>query len=171
MIRTYNPVHRVQVFGELSTIDYGDSPTAPGYIEPTLERIEEFVRPIAEARGNPGSAWVATTRSRWPSCARLRCSVQGPLGLVHLDSHTDLWDTLQRPAPYSHGTMFRRALEEGILDPARVLQGWDARAALLARPTRTIPDEPWGSRRSRGSTCASSPATEASAGASARAAR
>jgi agmatinase len=46
MIRTYNAVQRVQVFGELSSIDYGDSPTAPGYIEDTLHRIEAFVRPL-----------------------------------------------------------------------------------------------------------------------------
>src|SRR5262245_13712727 len=49
MIRTYNPVQRVQVFGELSTIDYGDAHTVPSYIEDTLARIENFVRPIAEA--------------------------------------------------------------------------------------------------------------------------
>src|ERR1700722_5489287 len=49
MIRTYNPVQRVQVFGALSCIDYGDAPTAPGYIEDTLRRIEEFVAPLAAA--------------------------------------------------------------------------------------------------------------------------
>src|SRR4051812_34064970 len=48
MIRTYNPVQKVQVFGELSTIDYGDASTAPGYIEKTLERAEAFVKEIAE---------------------------------------------------------------------------------------------------------------------------
>src|SRR5215212_6711341 len=48
MIRTYNAVQRVQVFGALSTVDYGDCPTVPGYIEDTLARIEAFVRPIAE---------------------------------------------------------------------------------------------------------------------------
>src|SRR5215207_7021832 len=49
MIRTYNPVQKVQVFGELSTIDYGDASTAPGYIEKTLDRAESFVKEIAEA--------------------------------------------------------------------------------------------------------------------------
>src|SRR5262249_57558065 len=56
MIRTYNPVQKVQVFGELSTIDYGDASTAPGYIEKTLERGEAFVKEIAEAGvGGSGS--------------------------------------------------------------------------------------------------------------------
>ena len=66
------------------------------------------------------SGWAATTRSRSPSCARSP-SVHGPLGLLHFDSHTDLWDSYNG-RPYSHGTMFRRAIEEGILDPARTLQ-------------------------------------------------
>src|SRR5919106_5770809 len=49
MIRTYNPVQRVQVFGALSTIDYGDCPTAPGYIEETLARVQDFVSEIGQA--------------------------------------------------------------------------------------------------------------------------
>jgi agmatinase len=53
MIRTYNAVQRVQVFGALSSIDYGDSPTARGYIEDTLSRIESFVRPLAESSAVP----------------------------------------------------------------------------------------------------------------------
>jgi hypothetical protein len=36
MIRIYNPVQKVQVFGALSAVDFGDAPTAPGYIEHTL---------------------------------------------------------------------------------------------------------------------------------------
>src|SRR5262249_30901538 len=53
MIRTYNHALRVQVFGVLSTIDYGDAPTAPGYVEQTLERMEAFVRPVAESGAIP----------------------------------------------------------------------------------------------------------------------
>ena len=52
---------------------------------------------------------------------RALAAVHGPLGLVHMDSHTDLWDTYNG-LPHAHGTMFRRALEEEILDPGRVLQ-------------------------------------------------
>jgi len=119
MIRTYNAVQRVQVFGELSTIDYGDANTVPGYIEDTLARIEEFVRPIVEAGVIP----VGMGGDHSVTLAELRAvaSVHGPLGLLHFDSHTDLWDSYNG-RPYSHGTMFRRAIEEGILDPARTLQ-------------------------------------------------
>jgi agmatinase len=61
MIRTYNAVQKLQVFGALSTIDYGDSPTVPGYIEDKLERITAFVQPIAEAE-IPSSASAAIIR-------------------------------------------------------------------------------------------------------------
>jgi agmatinase len=119
MIRTYNPVLKVQVFGALSVIDYGDAPTAPGYIEETLTRIQAYVEPIARAGvvplGMGGDHSVALAE------LRALATVHGPLGLVHIDSHTDLWDTYNG-LPYAHGTMFRRAIEEGVLDPARVIQ-------------------------------------------------
>jgi agmatinase len=119
MIRTYNPVAKVQVFGVLSTIDYGDAATVPGYIEDTLERIANFVRPLAQA----GVTGVGMGGDHSVTLGELRAlaSVHGPLGLVHLDSHTDLWDSYNG-RPYSHGTMFRRALEEGVVDAARMVQ-------------------------------------------------
>jgi agmatinase len=118
MLRTYNPVQRIQVFGALSTIDYGDAATVPGYVEETLHRIEQFVSEIALA----GVVGVGIGGDHSVTLAELRAlaRVHGPLGLVHLDSHSDLWDSYFG-RPLSHGTMFRRAVEEGILDPARVL--------------------------------------------------
>src|SRR5918912_487749 len=100
MIRTYNAVQRVQVFGALSTIDYGDAHTVPGYVEDTLQRIEAFVRPIAEAGVTP----VGIGGDHSVTLAELRAvaSIHGPLGLLQLDSHTDLWDTYNG-RPYSHG--------------------------------------------------------------------
>jgi agmatinase len=137
MIRTYNPVQEIQVFGSLSTIDYGDSPTAPGYIEATLERAEAFVRGVAEAQvvgiGMGGDHSVALAE------LRAYAAVHGPLGLVHLDAHTDLWDSYN-DLPLSHGTMFRRALEEGILDSARVLQA-GMRGPLYGQDDVEIPRE------------------------------
>jgi agmatinase len=119
MLRTYNPVLHVQVFGALSTIDYGDAPTVPGYVEETLARIERFVGTLAEQR----VVGVGVGGDHSVTLAELRAlaKVHGPLGLVHLDSHTDLWHAYFGK-PLSHGTMFRRALEEGIIDPARVIQ-------------------------------------------------
>src|SRR6476619_2283959 len=77
MIRTYNPVQKVQVFGALSTIDYGDAPTAPGYIEETLARMEQFISPLAEA----GVVGIAMGGDHSVSLAELRAlaRVHGPL--------------------------------------------------------------------------------------------
>jgi agmatinase len=137
MIRTYNPVQRVQVFGRLSTVDYGDAPTVPGYVEDTLARIEAFVRPIAEA----GVVPIGIGGDHSVTLAELRAlaSVHGQLGLLHLDSHTDLWDSYNG-RPYSHGTMFRRAIEEGLIDPARTLQA-GMRGPLYGEDDEGIPDE------------------------------
>ena len=137
MIRTYNAVQRVQVFGELSTIDYGDAHTVPGYVEDTLERIEAFVQPIAAA----GVVPVGMGGDHTVTLAELRAiaSVHGQLGLLHFDSHTDLWDSYNG-RPYSHGTMFRRAIEEGILDPARTLQV-GMRGPLYGADDENIPAE------------------------------
>src|SRR5919106_3400275 len=138
MIRTYNPVQRVQVFGALSTIDYGDAPTAPGYLEETLRRVEAFTRPIAESGAIP----IAIGGDHSITLGELRAlaAVHGPLGLVHLDSHSDLWDTYFDGIRYSHGTMFRRAIEEGVVDPSRMLTA-GMRGPLYGQSDETIPDE------------------------------
>ncbi len=135
MIRTYNAVQKVQVFGALSTIDYGDTPTVPGYIEDTLERIAEFVRPVAQA-GIP-SVGIGGDHSVTLGELRALAAAHGPLGLVHLDSHTDLWESYNG-RPYSHGTMFRRAIEEGLLEPSRVLQA-GMRGPLYGEADEEIP--------------------------------
>jgi agmatinase len=135
MIRTYNHALRVQVFGELSTIDYGDAPTAPGYVEQTLQRMEAFVAPLAESAAVP----VGIGGDHLVTLAELRAlaKVHGRLGLVHLDAHTDLWDTYNG-LPYAHGTMFRRAIEEGVLDPGRIIQ-LGMRGPLYGEDDEAIP--------------------------------
>lgn len=45
----------------------------------------------------------------------------GPVSMVHLDAHTDTWDSYFGGYRYSHGTGFRRAIEEGVLDPKRTI--------------------------------------------------
>lgn len=137
MIRTYNAALGVQVFGNLSVVDYGDAPTVPGYIEDTLERIESFVHPIAEAGVIP----IGMGGDHSVTLAELRAvsRVHGPLGLVHFDSHTDLWDSYNG-RKYSHGTMFRRAIEEGVINPARVIQA-GMHGPLYGEEDIEIPDE------------------------------
>lgn len=135
MIRTYNAVQSVQVFGAVSTIDFGDAPTVPGYVEDTLERIAAFVSPLAEAGVVPFG--IGGDHSVTLAELRALAAVHGPLGLVHLDSHTDLWD-LYNGQPLSHGTMFRRALEEGVVDPSRMIQA-GIRGPLYGEADEDIP--------------------------------
>jgi agmatinase len=135
LIRPYNPVQRVQVFGALSVVDHGDAPTAPGYIEETLKRIEQYVAPIAAA----GVVPLGMGGDHSVTLAELRAvaSVHGPLGIVQLDAHSDLWDRYNG-LPYSHGTVFRRAIEEGIVDPARVTQA-GMRGSLYGEDDEAMP--------------------------------
>lgn len=46
---------------------------------------------------------------------------ESSLGLIHIDAHTDCYDE-EMNSKYSHGTPFRRAIEEGLLDPGRTIQ-------------------------------------------------
>jgi agmatinase len=135
MIRTYHATLGVQVFGAVSCIDFGDAPTAPGYITETLDRIAAFVAPIAQSGALP----VGVGGDHSVTLAELRAlaSVHGPLGMVQFDSHTDLWDRYNG-MPLAHGTMFRRAIEEGVLDPARVVQA-GVRGSLYAAADAQIP--------------------------------
>jgi guanidinopropionase len=47
---------------------------------------------------------------------------KAPVGMIHFDSHTDLFHSYFDGTMYTHGTPFRRACEEGLLDPKRVIQ-------------------------------------------------
>ncbi|HEX5762906.1 MAG TPA: agmatinase [Solirubrobacterales bacterium] len=119
LLRPYNPAQGTQVFGALSLIDGGDAPTVPGYIEDTLARIERFVAPFAAA----GVVPLGMGGDHSVTLAELRAlaATHGPLGLVHLDAHADLWESYN-DRPLSHGTFARRAIEEGLVDASRTVQ-------------------------------------------------
>ena len=119
LLRRYNPSLGVPIFDHLSVIDYGDVPVVPGYIEESYRRIEEGLRPIHDAGVTPvvigGDHSIALPE------LRAAAAVYGPLALVQFDSHPDTWDAYfgQR---YNHGTVFRRAVEEGLLLPEHSIQ-------------------------------------------------
>jgi agmatinase len=119
LLRPYNQARGTRVFGALSCIDHGDAPTVPGYIEHTLARIEAHLEPIARA----GVRTIAMGGDHSVTLAELRAiaAVHGPLGLVQFDAHSDLWDRYNEQ-PLNHGTFARRAIEEGVVDPARSIQ-------------------------------------------------
>jgi agmatinase len=129
LLRRYNPSLDVAIFDHLSVIDYGDVPVVPGYIEESYRRIEQGLEPIHRSGVVPivlgGDHSVALPE------LRAAASVHGPLALVQFDSHPDTWDSYFGER-HTHGTPFRRALEEGLLDTSRSIQV-GMRGSLYAR--------------------------------------
>ena len=100
-------------------VDYGDAPTVPGYHEETLRRIEEFLEPVHAAGVTP--LCLGGDHSMVLAELRAAAAVHGPLALVHLDAHADVWEQYYG-VRYFHGTVFKRAVEEGLVDPAASVQ-------------------------------------------------
>jgi len=117
-LRPYNPVQGAQVFGALSVADLGDVPVTPGNAERTVAQIANALEPIVRS----GTRTLCLGGDHLVVLGELRAhaAVHGPLGLVLLDAHADVWDEYCGER-YYHGSPFRRALEEGLLDPSRSL--------------------------------------------------
>ena len=119
MLRSYNPLLAVDVVERLSLVDYGDVPTVPGSTADSLERsaaaLEEISRAGVTTLGLGGDHTVLLAE------LRALAAVHGPLALVQLDSHHDLWDEYFGQKLF-HGSVVRRAVEEGLIDPARSIQ-------------------------------------------------
>ncbi|CAA9415930.1 Guanidinobutyrase [uncultured Rubrobacteraceae bacterium] len=119
LLRRYNPSLGVVIFDHLSVIDYGDVPVVPGFIEASYEKISEGLEPIHRAGVVPivlgGDHSIALPE------LRAAAAVHGPLALVQFDSHPDTWDSYFGQK-HTHGTPFRRAVEEGLLDTSRAIQ-------------------------------------------------
>ena len=94
-------------------------PVGPGYIEESYRRIAEGLEPIHRAGVVPivlgGDHSIALPE------LRAAAAVHGPLALVQFDSHPDTWD-VYFGEKHTHGTPFRRAVEEGLLRPERSIQ-------------------------------------------------
>src|SRR5438132_1344938 len=113
-LRPFNAYLGVEIFDHLSVVDHGDAPTVPGYHMETLQRVQEYLEPIHRAGVIP--LCLGGDHSIVLAELRAAAAVHGPLALVHLDAHADVWDAYYG-ARYFHGTVFRRAVEEGLVDP------------------------------------------------------
>ena len=99
--------------------DCGDAPVNPVDLERSLEGIKAFFAQIVKARAVP----LAIGGDHLCSLPILRAVAnKGPVGMIHLDAHSDTIDTYFSESKYTHGTPFRRAIEEGLLDPTRIVQ-------------------------------------------------
>ncbi|WP_170403225.1 agmatinase [Ruegeria arenilitoris] len=119
MIRAMNPVTGVAPFSMVNCADLGDVAPNPVDIQDTLDRVTGFYADLTERGITPLTAG-GDHLTTLPVLRALAKS--GPLGLIQFDSHTDLFDTYFGGHKFTHGTPFRRAVEEGLVDPKRFVQ-------------------------------------------------
>lgn len=109
----------VAPYETLRVADIGDCPVNPFDIQDALAKIEGFFTEIREAGAIP----IAAGGDHLISLPILRALGRDrPLALIHFDSHSDTGDAYFGNNRYTHGTPFRRAVEEGLIDPRRSLQ-------------------------------------------------
>lgn len=101
--------------------DLGDSPVNPVDLNDALHRVQSFFDDICQRGIVPLTAGGDHLISL-PILRALAKVHGGPLGMVHFDAHTDTLDRYFGDFQYTHGTPFRRAIEEGALDPKRTVQ-------------------------------------------------
>jgi len=119
LLRPYNPEQDINIFDYVSGVDYGDIPVVPGYIAETYEKIEEGLTPVVEQGITP----IVLGGDHSITLGELRAIAKkhGPVALLQFDAHSDTWDSYFGKK-YNHGTVFRRAIEEGLLDVDRSIQ-------------------------------------------------
>jgi guanidinopropionase len=119
MIRAQNGATGVRPFELVNCADLGDVAPNPAGLEDSMERITAFYNRIVEA----GIVPLTAGGDHLCSLPILRAlGKKKPLGMIHFDSHTDLFHSYFNGTIYTHGTPFRRAIEEELLDPKRVVQ-------------------------------------------------
>lgn len=119
MIRAENGATGVRPFEAVACADLGDVGPNPADIPDSMDRITRFYEHVAAAGIRP----LTAGGDHLVSLPVLRALAKDrPLGMIHFDSHTDLFHSYFGGQMFTHGTPFRRAVEEGLLDPKRVVQ-------------------------------------------------
>ena len=119
MMRAQHPVSGMRPFEAANCADLGDVGPNPADIEDSMRRVTEFYDGVLAA----GVAPLTAGGDHLVSLPVLRSVARDePVGMVHFDSHTDLFHSYFGGTSLTHGTPFRRAVEEGLLDPRRVIQ-------------------------------------------------
>ncbi len=118
-MRKVHHVSRIAPYELARVADLGDAPVNPIDLMDALSRIEGFFAKIHKAGAIPLSAGGdhLCTLPIFRAIARQR-----PIGMVHFDAHSDTNDRYFGDNKYTHGTPFRRAVEEELLDPKRTIQ-------------------------------------------------
>ena len=114
LLRPYNPAWDVSPFENIQVADAGDMAVNPFNINDAIETIQQNALDLTAS----GSKLVTLGGDHTIALPLLRAAAEragGPIAMLHFDAHLDTWDTYFG-AEYTHGTPFRRAVEEGILD-------------------------------------------------------
>lgn len=113
LLRPYNPAWDASPFELVQVADAGDLSVNPFNINEAIETVEQAATDFT----NRGTRLVTIGGDHTIALPLLRAAAKkhGPVALLHFDAHLDTWDTYFG-AEYTHGTPFRRAFEEGILD-------------------------------------------------------
>ena len=119
MIRAQHPVSGIRPYEKFNCADLGDVSINPADIEDSMNRITSFYKKVIEKGIKP----LTAGGDHLTTLPVLRAIAdKGPLGMIHFDSHTDLFHSYFDGTMFTHGTPFRRAVEENLLDPKRVIQ-------------------------------------------------
>ena len=114
LLRPYNPAQDTSPFENLQVADAGDLAVNPFNINEAIETIQAGALELTEG----GTKLVTLGGDHTIALPLLRAAAERagePVAMLHFDAHLDTWDTYFG-AEYTHGTPFRRAVEEGILD-------------------------------------------------------
>src|SRR5215467_11538702 len=118
LLRPYNPALGVSPFATLQVVDAGDLAVNPFSIDEAIATIERGARALLERV--PHLMALGGDHTVALPLLRAVAAKHGPVAVIHFDAHLDTWDTYFGAA-YTHGTPFRRAFEEGLLDAGACL--------------------------------------------------
>lgn len=122
-MKPYNLALDVNIADCLSLADAGDAPVRPYSTKETMDSVVEFARTIGDAGhtkllavGGDHSTAYANIRATWER----RGKPKGGLALIYFDAHLDTVDAVWGEK-WTHASVFRRAIEESLIDPKRML--------------------------------------------------
>jgi len=119
LMRKVHHVSQIAPYDLVRVGDLGDAPVNPIDLLDSLKQIEDFYRQIQQA----GTVPLSVGGDHLVTLPIFRAlAQQQPIGMVHFDAHSDTNDRYFGDNRYTHGTPFRRAIEEGLLDPKRTVQ-------------------------------------------------
>jgi agmatinase/guanidinopropionase len=116
----HNPSMKITPTEILKVVDYGDVSIIPTSIEHTMDSITQTASEVL----NASATLISLGGDHSIALPLLRAHAQkyGPLSLIHVDAHIDTWEAEFEAIPYSHGTPFRYALQEGLVRKGEYVQ-------------------------------------------------